>query len=145
MDEHPFFESRFRVGVEHIDGEHKKLFEILGRVDDALMANDFSAGPIIRSAVAELLECTGRHFANEEAIMEAAAYPDLEAHRAAHRKLLENVRDMEIGADFGSQFMPSELAAFLYDWLADHILVEDMAFGAFCRDRERETSGASAA
>lgn len=131
MDEHPYFEPHFRIGIDRIDEEHKKLFDILAKVDDALMADDMSAGPIIRSAVAELIGSTERHFASEEAAMEAAGYPDLDHHRATHRKLMERIREMETGAEFGSQFMPSALAAFLYDWLAEHILVDDKDFGDF--------------
>lgn len=135
MDVRPFFEDKFLVGVKHIDRQHQQLFDILGRVHDALLANDFSAGPTIRSAVVELLAYTSTHFASEEATMQAAAYPALAAHQELHRNLLARVHDLEIRAEFDAQFGPSELATFLYSWLADHILTEDMKFGDYCRDK----------
>jgi len=129
-------EAKFLLGVEDIDRQHRKLFEILGRVHDALLANDFSAGPTIRSAVAELLDDTHEHFASEEAMMEAADYPALTAHRELHLKLLAELRAIEIRAEFEAQFAPTELAAFLRAWLADHILAEDKAFTEFLRIAE---------
>ena len=133
MDERPLFEGKFRVGIGHIDQQHQRLFEILGRVHDALLANDFSAGPTIRSAVEDLLEYTTTHFASEEATMQAAGYPLLAAHQELHRQLLAQVHDIEIRAEFDAQYSPPELAAFLYNWLAEHILTQDQAFGEYCR------------
>jgi len=124
-------EARFVLDVEEIDRQHGTLFAILGRVHDALLANDFSAGPTIREAVAELLDRTSEHFASEEAIMEAADYPALAAHREMHRNLLAEARDIEIRADSEAQFAPTQLAAYLHTWLAVHILAEDKAFTDF--------------
>jgi len=141
MDERPVLEAKFLLGIEHIDRQHRGLFEILGRVHDALLANDFSAGPTISRSVRELLEYTNEHFSSEEATMKAEGYPALDEHRALHHHLLAKVRDIEIRAEFEAQFGPAELAEFLYSWLADHILTEDMAFGEFCRNTKRGKVG----
>lgn len=143
MDERPVLEARFLLGVEPIDTEHRRLFEILATVHDALLSNDFSAGPIISKAIAELLEYTNQHFASEEAIMESAGYPALAEHRALHRDLVARLREIEIRAEFEDQYGPAELAAFLYSWLADHILTEDMAFGEFSRGASNRHGAAS--
>lgn len=131
MDERPSMQDKFLLGVEEIDRQHRKLFDILGSVHDALLANDFSAGPTIRNAVVELLKYTTEHFASEEAIMDSSGYPALAAHKELHQHLLAQVRDIEIRAEFDAQFAPAELAEFLYAWLADHILAEDKAFTEF--------------
>lgn len=135
MDERPFFEEKFLVGVKHIDRQHHQLFEILGKVHDALLANDPSAGPTISQAVVELLDYTHTHFASEEETMARAGYPALADHQELHSSLLTQVRELEIRTEFDSQFRPSELASFLYGWLADHILAEDKKFGDYCRSK----------
>jgi len=136
MDDRPFFSTQFLLGIEHIDREHQKLFEILGRVHDALQANDFSAGPIILDAVVELIEYARTHFASEESAMAKAGYPALAEHKELHRHLLEMVRDMELRSECDSQYLPIDLAAFLYHWLVDHILIKDKAFGDFYHSAE---------
>lgn len=68
--------------------------------------------------------------------MENNGYPDLEAHRALHRHLLSQARDMEMRAEFGEQYVPVELSQFLYNWLVNHILSEDMKFGTFMSSRQ---------
>ncbi|MDO8932585.1 MAG: bacteriohemerythrin [Rhodocyclaceae bacterium] len=131
MDERPQFDSRFLVGIEQVDLEHRQLFEIAGRVYDGLAAGNDALIAATRAAIAELLDYTATHFASEEALMEAAGYPGLEAHRALHRHLLRQARDMEMRAESGEQYVPVELSHFIYNWLVDHILANDRKFGEF--------------
>lgn len=135
MGQRPRFEAKFLVGIEQVDNEHRRLFEIAGRVYDALATGDAAATRAAQSAVAELLDYTDTHFANEEALMEAAAYPELEAHQKLHRHLLSRARDMAIRSEFEEQFIVLELNRFLYNWLVDHIQAEDRKFGDFMAAR----------
>ena len=136
MDERPQFDSRFLVGIDQIDGEHRRLFEIAGRVYDSLAASGDEALAAARAAVAELLDYTATHFASEEALMEAAGYPELEQHRQLHRRLISQARDMEMRTEFGERHVPLELSHFLYNWLVDHILANDRKFGEFIAARK---------
>lgn len=136
MDERPRFDSRYAVGIDQVDREHQKLFEIAGRVHDSLAAEGDAAIDAARSAVAELLDYTATHFANEEKLMAAAGYPELEAHRTLHRNLISQAREMEMRAEFGERHVPIELNRFIYNWLIDHIMDNDKKFGAFATARK---------
>ncbi len=136
MDVRPFLDAKFLVGVPRIDQEHRTLFQIIGAVHDACQSSDPSAARAVRSAVVELFDYTRTHFASEEALMKEAAYPALAAHAELHQSLLARVRDFEIRIEFDENFDPAELATFLYKWLANHILVEDRAFGDYYRGVE---------
>jgi hemerythrin len=131
MSERPNFDSRFLVGIDKIDQEHKQLFEIAGRVYDGLSASSDEAIAAARAATEELLEYTATHFASEEAQMEAAGYPDLEMHQMLHHRLLTQARDMQMRVEFDERHVPVELSQFLYNWLVDHIMANDKKFGAF--------------
>jgi len=131
MDERPQFDTRFQVGIEQVDREHRKLFEIAGRVHDSLATDGDAAIDAARAAVAELLDYTATHFANEEKLMAAAGYPELETHRTLHRNLIVQAREMEMRAEFGERHVPVELNRFIYNWLVDHIMDNDKRFGAF--------------
>jgi hemerythrin len=131
MDERPRFGDEFLVGIDAIDTEHRRLFEIAGTVYDSLDASDATAVALTRQAVAELLDYTATHFAHEEALMEAARYPELAAHRELHQHLISQARDMEMRVEIGDNYVPVELSRFLYNWLVRHIEVNDKKFGAF--------------
>lgn len=131
MDERPRFDSRFVVGIDQVDQEHRRLFEIAGRVHDCLMTDSTTAADAARSAVAELLDYTETHFASEEGLMAAAGFPELDAHRSLHRTLIAQARDMEMRAEIGERNMPVELNRFIAHWLIDHIMTRDKRFGEY--------------
>jgi len=133
MDERPQFEPRFVVGIEQVDREHQRLFEIAGRVHDSLSADGDAALAAARAAVAELLDYTATHFASEETLMAAAAYPELASHQALHRNLLAQARDMELRVELGERQAPMELNRFICRWLVDHIEAHDKKFGEFVK------------
>lgn len=135
MDHRPTFDSRFLVGIDRVDQEHRRLFEIAGRVHDCLTTDNASAADAARTVVAELLDYTETHFASEEGLMEAAGFPELAAHRELHRNLIAQARDMEMRVELGERNMPLELNRFVYTWLIDHILDHDKRFGAFAAAR----------
>lgn len=131
MDERPRFDTRYAVGINQVDREHQKLFEIAGRVHDCLTADSATAAEAARSAVTELLDYTETHFASEEGLMAAAGFPELEAHQNLHRTLIAQARDMEMRAEIGEHSMPFELNRFIANWLIDHIMTRDKRFGEF--------------
>jgi hemerythrin len=131
LDERPEFTPQFLVGIEQVDREHQKLFEIAGRVFDAFVANDAATNASIGRAVGELIEYTATHFANEEGLMATAGYPNLEAHKQLHQNLLWRAQDMQMRYDLGERFVAMDLNRFIYQWLAEHILENDKAFGKF--------------
>ncbi|MDI6747260.1 MAG: bacteriohemerythrin [Rhodocyclaceae bacterium] len=135
MDQRPRFDAKYHVGIEQVDTEHRQLFEIAGRVYDALGEKGAAADGIARAAIAELLDYTTTHFANEEALMEAAAYPELAAHRELHHHLLSRARDMEMRVEFDAQFVPLELNRFIASWLVEHIQDSDRKFGDFVANK----------
>ncbi|HTY03694.1 MAG TPA: bacteriohemerythrin [Rhodocyclaceae bacterium] len=135
MDSRPQFDSRFLVGIEQVDREHLRIFEIAGRVHDSLLDGGAAALDAARTAVAELLDYTETHFASEEKLMEAAGYPELSAHRGLHRSLLAQARDMEMRVELGERHVPVELNRFITRWLIEHIEANDKKFGAFAQSR----------
>lgn len=137
MDRRPQFENKFLVGVEQIDREHQRLFDIAARTYDSLGADAAAGRDMIRAAVAELIDYTATHFASEEGLMAAAGYPDLEVHRNQHEHLLTRVRDMEMRVEIDDPTVAFDLTHFLYRWLVDHIETSDRKFGLFLQERQR--------
>ena len=132
MQDRLVFDSRYVVGIEQVDSEHQKLFELASRIYDSIALDVIVPMSEIRSAIAELIDCTKIHFANEESLMEAKAYPDLEQHRELHAYLISRIEDFEESVRLGEQLTPVDAYEFLCSWLGDHIQASDRNFGEYC-------------
>jgi len=117
------------IGVENIDAQHKKLFEVVSRLQKALSSSEVSKEVV--GTLIFLVKYTKEHFADEEELMEAIAYPGLAAQRKLHSKLITEV-DAAIAAV--KQRRPIDiykLVDFLIDWLVNHVEREDRKIGDF--------------
>ncbi len=123
----PFLE----LGVAAIDDQHRELFR---RVDRLLEAMRDKRGD---GEVARLLEFLSEyvvsHFAAEEALMEERGYPDVEGHRAEHRRFLEELRVLrgEHAADGATTLLAVHVTNRVTAWLRSHIYGTDRRLGAF--------------
>jgi len=131
MEDRLVFDSRYRVGVQQVDLEHQKLFELAGKIHESLALDVIVPMREIRLAINELIKCTASHFAHEELLMEDAGYPNLGDHRALHAALIARIRDFEAQIEKADQLTPVDAYEFLCGWLGDHILTSDRMFGDF--------------
>ena len=97
-NENPFaFTEKYVVGLETIDEEHKRLFEIIGEANK-ILHNDFLYDKFdqISNVLGELVEYTKVHFADEEAYMESINYEGLEAQKRAHAMFVEKIENINL-------------------------------------------------
>jgi hemerythrin len=136
MNKRIIFTDQYLVGIKQVDREHRKLFAIVGSIQDGLESGGDGALAAARIAVGELLEYTRTHFASEEALMAQYAFPEFESHRQLHQELLGQVHDMEMRVELEGEVAAIELSRFLGQWLALHIQVADKRFGAFVAETD---------
>jgi hemerythrin len=131
MSEQIIWSDDLLVGVEAIDSDHKKLFELMNR----LLASPTHGESAISQAIGDLSSYTKRHFTEEVASMDRTAYPERDAHAYEHEHLifqLENIMDRLMMA--GAAAIDSELSRLLKDWLCNHIMTFDVKYAAFLRE-----------
>ena len=129
--EDPFvFTAKYYTGIELVDREHRKLFEIIGEVN-ALIHNDLlhdKDDEIVR-LLDELREYTKFHFEDEEAYMQKINSPMLEAQKRAHQAFVDKLMSIDLDKleeiDDNQQEYLHELIEFLGGWLINHILKMD--------------------
>ena len=82
-----------------------------------------------------LIDYVVQHFADEEALMQAAAYPELSVHCGMHEYLA--AESMRISARFmnGEMVLAADLALFIMRWLREHIAEADKRFVAYLAAR----------
>ena len=120
----------YSVGVAIFDDEHKKLIAIINQLHEAITAGVDKLA--LQRISDNLVEYTLMHFRHEEMYFDDWAYPAATEHVAIHAALRQKVfeyRKQILEKD--THELAEELAAFLRDWLTQHILVEDRKYGEF--------------
>lgn len=122
--------QEFLTGIEIVDEEHKKLFEIISRAYDVL-EDEFLIDKYdgIINVLNELKDYTILHFSDEEAYMERIGYDGLAAQKKVHEAFIEKItnldlEDMDAMDDDQTGFL-NGLMEFLTEWLVQHILKMD--------------------
>ena len=125
------FKDEYRTGIESIDVEHEKLFEIANRIYETLM-DEFIPDKYdyIVQILNELSEYAATHFRNEEEYMMSIRYKKLISQKAEHQEFTEKMESYDLSkVDENQKGVILELLDFLSDWLVRHILESDMLIG----------------
>lgn len=117
----------YETGVEQFDQEHQKLVALVNLMFEAI--RDKSTEEVVAQASTELVTYAVEHFAHEEQAMEALAYNDLEAHKEEHAQLRAKAEQFHARIAQKDPDAALEFYHFLREWLTNHILVCDMAYG----------------
>ena len=115
------------VGHEQIDEEHKRMFALAEAVVEPLF---FSADQQPKEAPLQaLIDFTRVHFAHEEELMRASAYPEAESHARYHASLVKELETYCARVRGRSNTNPAGLVAYLWNWLVVHIHSADRDLG----------------
>ena len=113
------WKDEYSVGIDSLDNDHKKLISLLNQFT---MAYDYAMSEEYeREALNDLISYTKYHFEREEKLLEQHDYPDVIAHKAQHKKMIEQVNGfMDIYSEKGHDSL-NEISSFLSHWLINHI------------------------
>lgn len=120
----------FCIGHEFIDEQHGRLFAL---IEEMRLARN-SADPLAEyrlscRVMAELVEYTSTHFAEEERLMQEAAYPGYEAHKQEHEVFTQRIREVEEDMHLGDSVLTLDFFCDLLEgWLKEHILQTDRQY-----------------
>jgi hemerythrin len=128
--------------LEHpqIDHEHKALFAMAEQLHQAMLNG--SGAKVLGDLLASLINYTQVHFAHEEALMRHYKFGGMDAHVAEHRKLAEQVLDLQRKYAAGKLTITMEIMHFLRDWLDHHIRRSDQLVAQHIRAHEGATARA---
>ena len=123
------WDGSMNIGVKEIDAQHEHLFTVINNMQEKMLKAHN------RNAVIDALDSARNfvryHFATEEKLLLAHAYPDLENHLADHRAFGEKIdrlaRIMEQAGEAAGE-AAADLLGYLLGWLAAHIITKDLAY-----------------
>ena len=118
----------YMTGVEVIDRQHRRLFDIVNDLNGAL--DGVEAVEAFGKAVEAMAGYVGEHFKFEEDAMRRTGYRDLEAHRAQHRIFVRTVVQLQRAMRKGdaTHEVLVESVSFLAQWIGEHIVKEDQRY-----------------
>ena len=126
------FTKEYHTGIDFIDEEHAKLFEIANRAYD-LLTNQFVTDKYdaIVAVLEELRDYTKYHFNHEEEYMKSINYPKRFSQLHQHTQFINKLNSYNLKEiDVNQQEGLLEILDFLAVWLQSHIKGMDKKIGA---------------
>ena len=117
----------YYTGIDFIDQEHKKLFEIANTAYE-LLVNEFIPDKYdyIMEVVRELKDYTKYHFDHEETYMSSIKYKRFLSQKVSHDDFIEKINQYDSDTiDEDQRGALLELLEFLTSWLVEHIYKQD--------------------
>lgn len=122
--------EEYYLGVDAMDAEHKKLFEIAESayklLNDEFIIDKFD---YIVKIIEELRDYAEVHFSHEEAYMESIQYKKIFSQKIEHQEFIGKLNQInweEVEKDQEKTIL--NLLEFLNDWLVNHILYTDKLY-----------------
>lgn len=127
------YTSEYKFGLQEIDMQHKKLFDLINGFYDGLTAGKGKA--ILGELVQGLVDYAIYHFKTEENYMLQYNYSDYTTHKGEHDNFNAKVTDVNKRFREGKLVLSSEITNFVKDWIINHILVVDKKYVPFFRSQ----------
>jgi hemerythrin-like metal-binding protein len=125
------FNDAHVIGVAAIDEQHRQLVHMVNELNQSISAAAHDAASIA-TQFDELIQYTVFHFQTEHRLMLEHAYPDMEAHDYEHGQLTSELRLIVQKKNREGDLLVLQR---IKDWLLNHILTADKAFGRFLNDK----------
>ncbi|MBF0263630.1 MAG: hemerythrin family protein [Gammaproteobacteria bacterium] len=122
------WDDNLSIGVKSVDEQHKRLVEIINKLNDALVQGQ--ANDVLGEVLSDVADYTVMHFAYEESLFEKYNYPDKDKHIQSHKDLIASVQNLQEKLQQDDFMVGVETMTFLKEWLTGHILKVDKAFSA---------------
>lgn len=121
--------DKLSIGIPEIDIEHKFLVALVNSFHDKVLDNE--SQEVLAETFSHLIRYTEKHFANEESLMRAIGFPQLNQHEEKHLELADQVTELSEVYMSGSKAIDTDLLEFLKIWIFHHVLIEDSKIAKF--------------
>jgi hemerythrin len=134
--ENIIWDDSFDIQVEVIDAQHRRLVELMNRL--IAMQDQTTSDDEIADILGAMTNYLGYHFETEEQMMIDHGYPELESHREEHQTFVTQTAYFIATYRQSGVSLKKDILLFLKEWLVEHILQTDAAFGAFLKESRAE-------
>lgn len=117
------------VGVQAMDDQHGILMDSLNEL--RVQATRGTNREQLHRQLERLVEFTGMHFDCEERLLERHGFPEVDAHRLEHRRLLHEIREAVDRAASGGVDDLYAVVNLMRSSFADHMEGPDSLYGSW--------------
>ncbi|MCD6173797.1 MAG: hemerythrin family protein [Sulfurimonas sp.] len=129
------WEDNYSIGIDFIDTQHQKLFEIVNKL------YDLEESPNIKEEIREILyafkDYTIVHFRDEEEYMKSIGYPGLQKHHEIHEQIIESLATI-IQKPAKLSIIKTKMRVVAKRILIDHIINEDQKIAVYAREQDTQ-------
>ena len=131
------WENKYSVGIEHIDNQHKELFDLTNKLYGACLSGDKELQEAFKKAMGCMVEYVHHHFSVEMEFLKKIKYPEAHNHKLQHDELIKNILSAAKDFNEGKTFVPNNFVRTLKDWIISHIAVYDKEYALYVKDQIR--------
>jgi len=124
MNEKLKWQVAYQVGIPEIDKQHKRLFEMLNKLQDIYESDNVKSE--IQTVLEEMGDYLNIHFSYEETYLKN--HPRFDAHRKEHWFFVEKTMKFTKDFDLNDAIFEFEILDFLKRWLVNHVLNTDIVY-----------------
>lgn len=121
------WDESYDVKVERFNDQHKHLFQIVKDLYVAMENKDDRLA--LAQIINNLIRYSREHFTEEEVALLNTQYPNYEKHRKQHKAFIDKIEQFAADYNSGQHLLHFDILLFLKNWVLQHILVADKAFG----------------
>jgi hemerythrin len=129
------WDDRYKLGIDTIDTQHKKLFELVNRLFELEDSNNDKEE--FRKLLYEFNNYMKMHFHDEEEYMSLVEFPNIEGHKKLHQEIIESI-DQAISSSAKLSIVKSKMRIVSKRVLIEHIVHEDIKINLFLAEKEDE-------
>lgn len=125
--------DEYSVGVSKLDEQHKTIVDLINQLIEFPDCSNNSE--VLHETLNLMMKYSMEHLNYEEKLMIESGYPDTLDHKNYHTAYIERYADLSIQAMRAGNEVTLMLLKFLRDWWNEHILVEDMKYKPFFKEK----------
>jgi len=117
------WKPEYSLGVASVDEEHQQMINMINDAYTQMLdCNGLDRPELFLS---DIYIAIAAHFAHEEHLMVQAKYPEYQEHRADHKQLLQEIRDIMEGYLANPEGAQEQLKIGLTEWFSGHFSTFD--------------------
>lgn len=125
------WDDSFKIGIEHIDNQHKGLFSIVNEFENEVEMLELGNDIDLSLYVDLFNKYALTHLGDEEELMEKVHYPDIEEHKIQHLEFIDKCIDFEMACMIRDIDIIKDVLDFMAQWVVDHIVISDAKIGQY--------------
>jgi hemerythrin-like metal-binding protein len=119
------------LGIELIDRQHKRIFSLINDLHTLLVDGENPSATC--QVFSELVITVAHHFRTEEVLMEFTRYPELLAHQAEHRQLMNAIGLLNKNSGAGKFALGIQDIDLVRSWVLEHTVKSDQKYKPFLK------------